>query len=100
MPAAIIQPNFEYIKEWIESEGHAIGQSHKEIASATLVIEEIQQAVNECNKSFGKWEQIKKFELTPDEWTIDGGHLTPTMKMKRKIIKNIYIDLYEKIYRG
>ena len=100
MPAAIIQPNFEYVKEWIENEGHAIGNSHEEISSATIVIEEIQQAVNECNKSFGKWEQIKKFELTPDEWTIDGGHLTPTMKMKRKIIKNIYIDLYEKIYQG
>ena len=59
-----------------------------------------QKAVNKCNKNFGKWEQIKKFELTPNEWSIDGGHLTPTMKMKRKIIKKIYIDLYEKIYRG
>ena len=49
---------------------------------------------------FGKWEQIKKFELTPNEWTIDGGHLTPTMKMKREIIKENYKDLYEKIYRG
>ena len=47
-----------------------------------------------------KWEMIKKFELTPDEWSIDGGHLTPTMKMKRKIIKEIYNDLYERIYRG
>ena len=47
---------------------------------------------------FGKWEQIKRFELTPEEWSIDGGHLTPTMKMKRKIIKEIYKDLYDKIY--
>jgi len=45
-----------------------------------------------------KWEQIKRFELTPEEWSIDGGHLTPTMKMKRSIIKNIYQDLYDKIY--
>jgi len=100
MPAAIIQPSFEYIKEWIENEGHDIGTSHAEIAASPIVIEEIQNAVNECNKHFGKWEQIKKFELTPDEWTIDGGQLTPTMKMKRKIIKEIYKDLYEKIYRG
>ncbi len=39
------------------------------------------------------------FELTPEAWTIDGGHLTPTMKMKRDIIKGIYQDLYDKIYR-
>ena len=38
------------------------------------------------NTNFGKWEQIKKFEITSDEWTIEAGHLTPTMKMKRKII--------------
>jgi long-chain acyl-CoA synthetase len=52
-----------------------------------------------CNTNFAKWEQIKAFELTPDEWTIDDGHLTPTMKMKRVIIKKIYQDLHDKIYR-
>ena len=41
----------------------------------------------------------KRFELTPDEWTIEGGHLTPTMKVKRKIVLKIYNDLFEKIYR-
>ena len=100
MPAAIIQPSFEYIKEWAENEGKDVGTSHADIAASPVVIEEIQKAVNDCNKNFGKWEQIKKFELTPDEWTIDGGQLTPTMKMKRKIIKQIYNDLYERIYRG
>ena len=60
----------------------------------------IMKDINLLNATLGKWEQIKKFELTPDEWTIDGGQLTPTMKMKRKIIKQIYNDLYERIYRG
>jgi long-chain acyl-CoA synthetase len=41
---------------------------------------------------------VKKFELTPDVWSIEGGQLTPTMKMKRKIIKEQYKDLYNKIY--
>ena len=44
-------------------------------------------------------EQIKKFEITPEVWSIDSGHLTPTMKMKRAVIKNRYLDLIEKIYR-
>jgi len=47
----------------------------------------------------GNWEQIKRFELTPDVWSIEGGQLTPTMKMKRSVIKKIYTELYEKIYR-
>jgi len=50
--------------------------------------------------NFGKWEQIKRFELTPDVWSIDGGHLTPTMKMKRNVVKEKYADLIEKIYRS
>ncbi len=100
MPAALIQPNFAFIKEWIELKGYKVGTTPDEIATSTVVKERIQKEVDECNVQFGKWEQIKKFELTPDEWTIDGGHLTPTMKMKRKVIKEIYLDLYEKIYRG
>jgi len=100
MPAALIQPNFVFIRDWIERKGHKIGTSCEEIASAQIIIDRIQLEVDQCNKNFGKWEQIKKFELTPNEWTIDGGHLTPTMKMKREIIKENYKDLYEKIYRG
>ena len=99
MPAAIIQPNFEFVKEWAERHGIALG-NNTEIASNTDVIKRIEEEVVTCNSKFGKWETVKKFELTPDEWSIDGGHLTPTMKMKRKIIKEIYKDLYEKIYRG
>ena len=100
MPAALIQPDFVFIKDWIERKGHKIGTSCEEIANAQIIIDRIQLEVDQCNKNFGKWEQIKKFELTPNEWTIDGGHLTPTMKMKREIIKENYKDLYEKIYRG
>ncbi len=100
MPAALIQPNFLFIQEWIERKGHDIGTSNKEVIESQIVIDRIQREVDECNANFGKWERIKKFELTPEEWSIDGGHLTPTMKIKRKVIKEIYKDLYEKMYRG
>jgi len=100
MPAALIQPNFVFIKDWIEKKKLNIGISHEEIANSQVVIDRIQLEVDQCNKSFGSWEKIKRFELTPNEWTIEGGHLTPTMKMKREIIKGNYDDLYEKIYRG
>lgn len=99
MPCAIIQPNFEYLRDWIEDEGHDIGTSEKEIAESEIVINRIQEDITKYNQNFGKWEQIKKFELTPEAWTIDAGHLTPTMKMKRSVIMKIYTDLYEKMYR-
>ncbi|AUC83985.1 long-chain fatty acid--CoA ligase [Polaribacter sp. ALD11] len=100
MPAAIIQPNFDFIKDWIAKKGHKIGNTNEEIVNSELVINRIQKEVDKCNVHFGKWERIKRFELTPDVWSIDGGHLTPTMKMKRAIIKDIYKDLYDKIYRN
>ncbi len=100
MPAALIQPNFEFIRDWIEHKEHNIGTSEHEISTSEIVIKRIQKEVDKYNKRFGKWEQIKRFELTSDVWSIDGGHLTPTMKMKRDIIKGIYEDLYNKIYRS
>jgi long-chain acyl-CoA synthetase len=98
MPAAIIQPNFEFIRDWIDKKEKKIGKSNEEIVASQEIIKRIQKEVNTCNKHFGKWEQIKVFRLTKDEWSIDGGHLTPTMKMKRKIILDIYKDLYDDIY--
>lgn len=98
MPAAIIQTNFEYLRDWAK-DNEINFSSNEDLVSNQQVIDAIQKEVDECNCHFGKWEQIKRFELTPDEWTIDGGHLTPTMKMKRAVIKKIYQNLYDKIYR-
>ena len=98
MPAAIIQPNFEYLKDWAKDQKITFS-SNKDLIENPKVIQEIQNAINICNEKFGHWEQIKRFELTSNEWTIDGGQLTPTMKMKREVIKEIYKDLYEKMYR-
>ena len=98
MPAALVQLNFDFIKDWIDKKGHNIGKTNEEIIQSEIVISRVQQEVDKCNTNFGHWEQIKRFELTPNIWTIDDGHLTPTMKMKRPIIKEIYKDLYHKIY--
>ena len=99
MPAAIIQPNFEFIKDWSKKKKKNVGATDKEISESQEVIDRIQKEVDKCNEHFGKWEQIKRFELTHNCWSIEGGHLTPTMKMKRDIIKGIYQELYDRIYR-
>jgi long-chain acyl-CoA synthetase len=98
MPAAFIQPNFEFVKEWAKLHKVTLGSSNEEIVKNEQVVKRIDNEIEEINKKFGHWEQIKRFELTPDVWSIDGGQLTPTLKLKRKIIKEIYKDLYAKIY--
>jgi long-chain acyl-CoA synthetase len=98
MPAAFIQPNFEFLKEWATIHGLDIGKSNEEIVSNEKVIERIQGEIDTLNEKFGNWEKIKRFELTPDVWSIEGGQLTPTLKLKRKIVMEKYIDLFHKIY--
>jgi long-chain acyl-CoA synthetase len=98
MPAAFIQPNFEFLKEWAERKGISSGNSMQETLKNQLIIDRYQEEVDKYNQKFGKWERVKRFELTPDEWSINAGHLTPTMKLKRKIIKEKYANLYSKIY--
>lgn len=99
MPAALIQVNFEFVKEWAKIHKIDFKNTNDLIANTTL-LERIQAEIDTANKNFGNWEQIKKFEITPDIWSIDAGHLTPTMKLKRKIIKEKYANLIEKIYRS
>lgn len=98
MPAAFIQPNFEFVKEWAKIHKITLGSSNAEIVSNPDVIKRIDEEIEGINEKFGHWEKIKRFEMTPDVWSIDGGQLTPTLKLKRKIIKEIYKDLYAKIY--
>lgn len=99
MPAALVQLNYEFIREWAKR--HDIEyKSNEDIITNSILIERIQEEINDANTKFGKWEQIKKFEITPDIWSIEAGHLTPTMKMRRKIIKEKYGYLIEKIYRS
>ena len=98
MPAAFIQPNFEHLKEWAIANNITIGNTNEEIIVNPKVIERIQQEVDTLNEKFGNWEKIKRFELTPDLWTIPAGHLTPTLKLKRKVVLEKYQGLYDRIY--
>lgn len=98
MPTALIQPNFEFIRDWAKLKNLSIGSSNEEIAKNKQVFDRIAEDIALYNKEFGNWEQVKDFRLTPDEWTIEGGQLTPTLKTRRKIVKNIYKDLYKELY--
>jgi long-chain acyl-CoA synthetase len=97
MPAALIQPNFEFLYSWAERNNISVGEN-SDIVLNEKVINRIQQEVDSANEDFAKWEKIKQFRLTPDVWSVDEGHLTPTMKLRRKIVREKYINLYNNIY--
>ena len=97
MPAALIQPAWEYIDSWYTSNG-GDPKAPKDAVKDEKLIARVQEEIDTYNARFGKWEKIKTFQLTPDIWSIEGGQLTPTMKAKRKVIVEMYKDLYEKLY--
>ena len=96
-PAALIQPNFETIENWAKKSNIQLPENsdwHTNKQIQTKVFEE----VNAINERFGQWEKIKEIRLTPDVWTVEGGHLTPTMKLKRRSIREKYKSLFQAIY--
>lgn len=98
MPTALVQPDFEFAKSWASKNNINIGVSPTEIANSNELKAEIEKEISKINVHLGKWEQVKKIELTPEIWTEDNGLLTPTLKLKRKAIKEHFIKLYEKLY--
>ena len=98
MPSAIIQPNFEFCLQWLKEKGLSCENDYKKICNQEKLINEIQNEIDIYNESFAQWEKIKKFKLTPEVWSIEDGHLTPTMKVKRKIVKEKFKYLVKEIY--
>jgi long-chain acyl-CoA synthetase len=98
MPAAIVQPAFDFVRAWAKRHDIAVSDDNAELIVIPEVKKRIEKEIKEKNQGFGKWEQIKVIQLTPDVWGVDNGLLTPTFKPKRAQIKEKYIALYNKIY--
>ncbi|MDR2122740.1 MAG: long-chain fatty acid--CoA ligase [Flavobacteriaceae bacterium] len=100
MPCALIQPDFNFVSEYVKFKNLHMNayMPPEEVIKNEVIREKLRVEVEKVNQQLGHWEQIKKFELTPTVWSIEGGELTPTLKLRRKIIKEKYIDLYNKMY--
>jgi long-chain acyl-CoA synthetase len=96
-PAALIVPNFAYIKENFAAAGKDAG-SHQDICLDPEVRKIIAGEIEKVNKNLGHWEQIKKFELLPQEWSLQTGEMTPKMSLKRKVITEKFSAIIDKIY--
>ena len=97
--SALIVPNFPALTEWCKTHGVQV-TNHDQIIKSPEVKKMMQAAIDEKNKSFGNWETIKRFELLPNEWTTETGELTPTSKVRRKVVMDKYKDLVEGLYSG
>ena len=95
---ALIVPSMPNLKEWLRQKNIPF-TTNKEVIHHPQVLELYRALINSFNEFFNHIEQVKKFELLPDEWTIDSGELTPTLKLKRKVIMEKYKDAVERIYK-
>ncbi len=94
---ALIVPSFISLKEWMQHKGIPFTTNEDAIHNPK-VLDLYKELIESFNKFFNHVEQVKKFELLPNEWTIDTGELTPTLKLKRKVIMEKYKDVFERIY--
>jgi long-chain acyl-CoA synthetase len=95
--AALIVPSYTHLKPWCKQNEISFS-SNNELVKDARVIELYQSIINTYNPEFNHVEQVKKITLLPDEWSIDSGELTPTGKMKRKVITEKYKTAIDKMY--
>lgn len=97
--SALIVPNFGHLEAFCKENGIE-WESQEDLLNHPNVYAVYEAVLAEFNPAFSNTEQIKKFRLLPAEWTIEGGELTPTMKVKRKVILEKYAREIEEVYAG
>ena len=97
-PAALIQLNFDAVEAWAKEKQLILTDDRVSWCVNTDIQNKVMDEVNNINERFGQWEKVKEIRLTPDVWSVDDGQLTPTMKLKRKVLKEKYNSLIENIY--
>jgi long-chain acyl-CoA synthetase len=96
-PAALIVPNFEALKEYCRYKDIPY-LTDEEMIQKPEIIDKFQKDIDQSNKYFGKWEQVKKFKLLGSSWGIETQELTPTLKLKRKIIHKKFEKEIDQLY--
>ncbi len=94
---AIIIPDFEHLEGWCEIKEIDF-VSKEEIIKNPVILTRIQREIDKINAHIDRTEQLKKFELSADDWNVETGELSPTLKLRRKVIVEKYEDLIESMY--
>jgi len=98
-PAALIIPNFEYLKGWCEVKEIPYN-SREEAAAHPSIIKRIQREIDRYNEILDQTEKIKKIRILPNEWNVTEGELSPTLKLRRNFIIDKYHQIIEEMYHS
>jgi long-chain acyl-CoA synthetase len=99
-PGALIVPAKTAVIDWAKSNNVNAELPYAELLCTPEVVNLLQKEVDKYNELYGSWEKIKRFALLPNEFAIETGELTPTLKLKRKIILEKYKSLVDGFYVG
>jgi len=99
-PVALIVPDWENLNHALAEEGETAPRDHVELSKFPAAIKIVQKDVARLTSELVDYERIRRVALLPHEFTIDGGELTPTLKVKRKVIDERYGDRIEDLYHG
>ena len=98
--SALVVPGFTHVRKWLRDAGKTIPEKNEDLVKIPEVKTLIRKELDLYNEHFSKVEQIKKFALLPNEWTIDNGELTPSLKIKRKVIEQKYASIIDDLYES
>jgi long-chain acyl-CoA synthetase len=96
-PAALIVPNWEQLESYCKLKGIEV-KDHSELCRHPRIIDLIQRQIDRLTPDLARYERVKKVALLENEFTIEGGELTPTLKVKRRVIDEKYKDVIERLY--
>jgi long-chain acyl-CoA synthetase len=99
-PAALIVPDWEALKSSLRDAGQTLAATNEEIAKQPAAVKMVQQDVTKITAHLADYERVRRVALLPNEFSIDNGEMTPTLKVKRNVIDERYADLIEQLYRG
>ena len=94
---ALIVPSFEALEEHAKTNNIQYS-SKEELVNKPEIQEFYQNRIEEASSEFARFEKIKKFTLLPGEFTVENGEITPTLKIKRKVVAEKYKDIINSIY--
>jgi long-chain acyl-CoA synthetase len=97
-PVALIVPDWESLNYALKEAGEEAPKDHVELSKYPPAIKIVQRDIAKLTSSLADYERIRRVALLPNEFTIDGGELTPTLKVKRKVIDERFGDLIEELY--
>jgi long-chain acyl-CoA synthetase len=97
-PVALIVPDWESLNHALAEAGEKAPKDHTELSKFPPAIKIVQQDISRLTRELVDYERIRKVALLPHEFSIDGGELTPTLKVKRKVIDERYGELIEELY--